>query len=145
MLFGKKRPSIRLRQNIRPNCQIFGFGRLPKNIWHTPIGYAFIQSLVTKCLVPFSKCILHYKNILTTQYVVWKRSVQWIILIIVVNPLWTEFFFSSFFGTWPKIGSFRLPTHWRDAHRKFFWWSLLKIELKFWWKGPPVSSWALKG
>ena len=36
MLFGKKRPSIRLRQNIRPNCRIFGFGRLPKNIRHTP-------------------------------------------------------------------------------------------------------------
>ena len=43
------------------------------------------------------------------------------------------------------MGSFRQPTHRRDAHRKFFWWSLLKIELKFWWKGRPVSSWALKG
>ena len=62
-----------------------------------------------------------------------------------INTLWTELFFSSFFGTYPKIGSFHLPTHRRDAHRKFFWWSLLKIELKFWWKGPPVSSWALKG
>ena len=30
------------------------------------ISYAFIQSLVTKCLVPFSKRILHYKNILTS-------------------------------------------------------------------------------
>ena len=30
------------------------------------------------------------------------------------------FFFLSFFGTWPKIGSFRLPTPSRDAHRKFF-------------------------
>ena len=27
---------------------------------------------------------------------------------------------ASFFGTFPKIGSFRLPTHRRDAHRKFF-------------------------
>ena len=61
------------------------------------------------------------------------------------NPLWTKFFFSSFFGTYHKIGSFRLPTHRRDAHMKFFWWFLLKIELKFRWKGTPVSSWALKG
>ena len=29
-------------------------------------------------------------------------------------------FFRRFFGTLPKIGSFRLPTHRRDAHRKFF-------------------------
>ena len=28
----------------------------------------------------------------------------------------------------PKIGSFRLPTHCRDVHRKFFWWSLLKLN-----------------
>ena len=28
--------------------------------------------------------------------------------------------FSTFFGTKPKIGSFRLPTHRSDAHRKFF-------------------------
>ena len=36
------------------------------------------------------------------------------------NPLPPEFFFLLFFGTYPKIGSFRLPTHSRDAHRKFF-------------------------
>ena len=37
------------------------------------------------------------------------------------NPLWTEFFFfRRFSGHKPKIGSFRLPTHRRDAHRKFF-------------------------
>ena len=36
------------------------------------------------------------------------------------NPIGTKFFFPSFFGTWPKIGSFRLPTNSRDAHRKFF-------------------------
>ena len=30
------------------------------------------------------------------------------------------FFFSSFFVTLLKIGSFRLPTHRRDAHRNFF-------------------------
>ena len=29
-------------------------------------------------------------------------------------------FFSSFFGTWPKIGSFRLQTHSLDARRKIF-------------------------
>ena len=58
------------------------------------------------------------------------------------NPLWTKFFFSSF--CWPKMVSSRLQTHRRDAHRKFFRWSLLKIELKFLWNGTPVSSWALK-
>ena len=61
-----------------------------------------------------------------------------------VYPLWTKFFFSSFIGTKPKIGSFRLPTHRHDAHRKIFWRSLLKIELKFQWKGTHVSSCALK-
>ena len=35
-------------------------------------------------------------------------------IFIFFNPLWTKFFFSSFFGTLPKIGSFRLPTHRRD-------------------------------
>ena len=30
------------------------------------INYAFIQSLVIKCIVPFSKLILHYKNILVS-------------------------------------------------------------------------------
>ena len=39
-----------------------------------------------------------------------------------------NFFFHSFSGRKPKIGSFRLPTHSRDAHRKFFWWSLLKLK-----------------
>ena len=45
MLFGKKRPSILLRQNIRPNCRIFGFGRLPKNIRHTPISCVVVHLL----------------------------------------------------------------------------------------------------
>ena len=50
-----------------------------------------------------------------------------------INPLVPEFFFSSFFGTLPKIGSFPLPTHSRDAHRIFFFlWSLLILESKFW-------------
>ena len=56
-----------------------------------------------------------------------------------LNPLWTKFFFSTFFGH-NLIGFSLLPTHRRDAHRKFIWWSLLKIELKFRWKGRPVSS-----
>ena len=38
-----------------------------------------------------------------------------------------EFFLSSFFGTYPIIGSFHLPTHSRDAHRNFF----LMIPSKF--------------
>ena len=41
--------------------------------------------------------------------------------------------------------AFRLPTHSCDAHRKFIWWSLLEMELKFRSKGIPMSSWALKG
>ena len=36
MIFCKKGPPIRLCQNIRQNCLIFGFGRLSNNIWHTP-------------------------------------------------------------------------------------------------------------
>ena len=39
---------------------------------------------------------------------------------IFINPLPPEFFLPSFFGTYPKIGSIRLPTRSRDAHRKFF-------------------------
>ena len=35
-----------------------------------------------------------------------------------VNPSLPEFFFRRFSGL-PKIGSFRLPTHSRGAHRKF--------------------------
>ena len=35
-------------------------------------------------------------------------------------PITAWILFSSFFGTFPKIGSFRLPTHTRDAHRNFF-------------------------
>ena len=31
-----------------------------------------------------------------------------------------QLFFSLFFMTKPKIGSFRLPIHSRDAHRNFF-------------------------
>ena len=35
-----------------------------------------------------------------------------------------------------KIGSFRLPTHSRDAHRKFFWSYILKLKWKFLLIGP---------
>ena len=31
------------------------------------ITYAFIKSLVTKCIVQFTKCILYYENILVSQ------------------------------------------------------------------------------
>ena len=40
--------------------------------------------------------------------------------LLIINPLLPEFFFSSLFGTAYKIGSFLLPTHSRDAHRKKF-------------------------
>ena len=49
-------------------------------------------------------------------------------------PFMHQIIFSSFFGTVPKIGSFRLPTHSRDAHKVFFG-ALLNIELKF--RGTP--------
>ena len=35
-----------------------------------------------------------------------------------LNP--PEFFISSFFGKYTKIGCFHLPTHRRDPHRNFF-------------------------
>ena len=36
------------------------------------------------------------------------------------NSLWTVLFFPSIFESLPKIGSYRLPTHGRDAHKNFF-------------------------
>ena len=56
-------------------------------------------------------------------------------------PLLPEFFLSSFFGT----GSFSLPTHSRDAHRKFFLWSLLILGSKCWHFVYFCAHWALKG
>ena len=47
-----------------------------------------------------------------------------------LNPLKTKFFFSFVFETQPKIGSFRLPSHGRDARMKFFDDPFLKKELK---------------
>ena len=52
------------------------------------------------------------------------------VLVGTINPFHPELFFRRFFGTEPKIGSFRLPTHSRDSHRKFFWWSLLLVKVK---------------
>ena len=37
-----------------------------------------------------------------------------------LEPLLPETFFSSHFEMQPKIGWYRLPTHERDAHKKFF-------------------------
>ena len=49
------------------------------------------------------------------------------------NPLLPEYIlFLVVFRHIVKIGSFRLPTHSRDTHRKFFWWSLLILKSKFW-------------
>ena len=62
------------------------------------------------------------------------------------NPLWRLFFFHRFSGhNLIKIGSFRLPTHRRDAHRKFFWWFLLKIEFNFSVKGDTCVLQGVKG
>ena len=58
------------------------------------------------------------------------------VLIFELNPLLPELFFQSIFETLPKTGSFRLPTHRRGTHRKFFPWSLLILKSKFW------SNWA---
>ena len=49
-----------------------------------------------------------------------------------LNSLLPEFFISSFFGIYPKIVSFNLPTHRRDAHGKCLWWSLPKLKSQFW-------------
>ena len=43
-----------------------------------------------------------------------------------INPLWTKFLFRRFSGHLTKIGSFRLPTHRRDAHTNFFYDPFLK-------------------
>ena len=43
------------------------------------------------------------------------------------TPFLPELFFHRFSG----CSSFRLPIHSRDAHRKSFWWSLLKLKSIF--------------
>ena len=48
-----------------------------------------------------------------------------------INPSWTKFFFSVFFGTYPKIGSFCLPTHSHDGHGENFYASSLKYNWNF--------------
>ena len=40
--------------------------------------------------------------------------------IFLINPLVPEFCFPLIFEIYPKSGSYRPPTHRRDAHRKFF-------------------------
>ena len=63
-----------------------------------------------------------------------------------INPLRDQIiFFVVFRDITYKIGSFRLPNHRRDVRRKFYWWSLLKIELKFRWKGTPCVLLGVKG
>ena len=46
----------------------------------------------------------------------------------------TKFFkgFPSIYERRPTIGSYRLPTHRRGAHRKYFRSSLLILESKYW-------------
>ena len=51
--------------------------------------------------------------------------------IIQVNPLLHEFFFSSVYEIYPKIDSYRLPTHRRGVH-KIFLLSLHILKLKCW-------------
>ena len=53
-----------------------------------------------------------------------------------VNALVTEFCLSYIFEIYSKIGSYRLPTHKRSAHRKFYQYSLLIWKLKFWPNNP---------
>ena len=47
-----------------------------------------------------------------------------------VNPLLPEFFYRRFSGQ-RKIGSFCLPTHSHDAHRKFFYDLFLSSDRNF--------------
>ena len=47
------------------------------------------------------------------------------------NVIFFYRFFFCIFQNMSKIGSFRLQTHSRDAHIKYFWGSLLKFKSKF--------------
>ena len=80
----------------------------------------------------------HYENV----FILTECS-DYLIIMLNINP--PKLFFFVVFWDIAKDRLFCLPIHRRDAHRKFFWWSLLKLKLKFLWKGTPVSSWALKG
>ena len=61
------------------------------------------------------------------------------------NPLLPEFFFFFFCFSGHSLGSFHLPTHSRDAHTKFLWWSLLKLKSKFWRNVPNMARYVIKG
>ena len=63
----------------------------------------------------------------------------------IVNPLVPEFSFPLIFEIQPKSGSYRLPTHMPDAHRKFFRWSLLFFKSKFWSNVENTLHWDTKG
>ena len=64
---------------------------------------------------------LMYKKLICSGYRLIISIIVYLKIGALVNPLLSEFFFFSyFFGTKPKIGSFRLPIYSRDAHRKFF-------------------------
>ena len=47
------------------------------------------------------------------------------------NPLQPKTFFPSIFEIEPKRGSYRLPTHRRDAHRNFFHDAFLFLNQNF--------------
>ena len=49
-----------------------------------------------------------------------------------------NYFFLMFLGQ-PKVVSCRLPTHSREAHRKNFRGSLLKLKSKFWFNMPYLT------
>ena len=59
-------------------------------------------------------------------------------IFIFFNPLWTKFFFRRFLGHNLRKALFVYRLIGATLRRKVFWWSILKIELKFLWKGIPV-------
>ena len=85
------------------------------------------------------------------QYDIYRKEFkfQWTTYLFTIQPLLPEFFCSSFFGTSPNIGSFRLPTYRVDVHRKLFRWSLFILKLKFGlfgytWRIRHVRAWRVK-
>ena len=72
---------------------------------------------------------MHDQTHSTLQHLVCQRSAKNIVTLVKqllrfighsLNPLVPEFCFPLIFEIQPKSGSYRLPTHKRDAHRKFF-------------------------
>ena len=81
----------------------------------------------------FHCCCRVDNNFSIHDFIYWPCTLSSMILKLHLNPLLPEFFFLRFFrDIIPKIGSFRLLTHSREAHRTFFLWSLLILGLKFW-------------